>query len=626
MSKNISILSGTPRPLGLSISGKVANFAVFSSKATQVYLGLFQPDGKLLEEIAMQKSDDIWHIAILDLPLGLEYAFRCEGPNKLLFNPTNWLYDPYAKIPTPKRAKAALPSSFDWQDDLPPNIAKKDLIIYEMHVRGFTRDPSSETASPGTYLGFIEKIPFLKKLGINAVELMPIFDSDEMHTKTTLPNYWNYNPYHFFAPKKSYAQTDPVDEFKTLVRELHKAGIEVILDVVYNHTGEGKDKSFAVCFRGLDNHAYYMVDACGHYLNFSGCDNTINCNHPMVKEWILDSLRYWIEEMHVDGFRFDLASVLTRDEKGNVLEPSPLLQAIAGDPIINKKKLIAESWDASGLYQVGEFPKWGPWTEWNDRYRDTVRKFFRGDNGCAGAFANVLTGSEMVYRSFSPLNSINFITAHDGFTLRDLVSYNEKHNLANLEENKDGSDSNNSYNWGFEGATDNAAISSLRERQMRNFLITLFVSQGIPMLVMGDVYGHSSLGNNNPYCQDNRISWFLWDQLEANHKIFQFVCDLIAFRKENPQLTKDSFLKDSDIEWHSPNWNEDSHFVSCTYKGDHPIFLAFNANNHEVQITLPQGNWQLVVNTEEDWKFHKQKNSLPQSITLSAHSCVIARI
>lgn len=624
MSEPLIILDGTPRPLGISVQKGAFNFALFSSHAEKVVLGLFLPGGSLFQEIPMQKTQDIWHVAIEGLPQGLEYAYRCEGPEAMGYSPDIWLIDPYAKILEKGRAKAAIPLPFDWGRDIRPNIALKDLVIYEMHVRGFTKDPSSQTERPGTYLAFIEKIPFLKKLGINAVELMPIFDSDERHTKTGLPNYWNYNPLHFFAPKASYAWQDPIEEFKTLVKLLHENGIEVILDVVYNHTGEGKDRSYKVNFRGIDDFVYYLLKQDGSYLNFSGCDNTFRCNHPAVQQFILDNLRYWVEEMHVDGFRFDLASILTRDENGHVMSPSPLIQAISADPIISRAKLIAESWDASGLYQVGMFPQWGPWSEWNDQYRDAVRKFFRGDRGSAGVFANVLTGSEKIYKHFSPLNSINFVTAHDGFTLRDLVSYSKKHNTDNLEENKDGSDHNHSSNWGEEGETKNPAILQVRERQMRNFLLTLFISQGIPMLTMGDVYGHTSLGNNNPYCQDNRMSWFLWDELKKNEKIFHFVANLIRFRKEHPQLRRTSFLKDSDIEWHSPDWSESSHFVSCTYKGETNLYFAFNASCHEKTIAMPEGQWELVVDTKEDWKFYREKTILPNTVSLSPHSCICA--
>lgn len=636
MTDTLKISNGTPKPLGLSVHAKTSNFALFSSHAEIVTLGLFSMDGTLFKEISMHRTGDIWHVSIENLPTGLDYAFRCRGPKEMCYNPNSWLCDPYAKIIHKNRARAALPKPFDWQKDTSPSVPLKDLIIYEMHVRGFTRDPSSKTSHPGTYLGFIEKIPYLKKLGVNAVELMPIFDSDEMHsnilhpkTKKRLPNYWGYNTFHFFAPKSWYAWQNPVDEFKTLVRELHKNGIEVILDVVYNHTGEGKDKSFAINFRGIDNNVYYMMEPHGHYLNFSGCDNTFNCNHPVVKDLIIDSLRYWVQEMHVDGFRFDLASIFTRDAKGHVLEHSPLIEAIVKDPIIGTTKLIAESWDAAGLYQVGTFPKWGPWSEWNDRYRDTVRCFLKGDKGYSGAFANVLTGSEMIYRGHSPLNSINFITAHDGFSLRDLVSYNQKHNLENGEANKDGNNHNNSWNCGAEGFTNDQTISHLRERQMRNFLLTLFMSQGIPMLVMGDAYGHTSLGNNNPYVQDNELSWFRWDELQKNQKIFQFISNLIHFRKTHTQLSRKHFWEEKEIEWHSAtsnkiDWNDNSRFVACTFKTGENIYLAFNASNSPINVILPTGKWKLLVNTEEDWEFHNDGAVLPPSIELQSHASLLA--
>ncbi len=630
---DLIILRGTPEPLGLSFHKDIANFALFSSHVNQVFLTLFFKDS-LYKKIPLQRTGDIWHIAIEKMPLEMSYVFQCEGPQELLYDPTALLIDPYVKIVKENKGVVTPIPPFDWQGDTPPSIPLSDLILYEMHVRGFTKDASSKVAYPGTYLGLIEKIPYLKELGVNAIELMPIFEFDRHRcfninpeTKEPHINYWGYSPYHFFVPNSWYAVSNPIYEFKTLVRELHKNGIEVILDVVYNHTGEGRDKSFYVNFRGIDNYVYYFMDSQGNYLDFSGCHNTINANYPAVQRLILDSLRYWIEEMHVDGFRFDLASVFTRGMDTNPMPYSPLIEAIAKDPIISKCKLISESWDAAGLYQIGEFPKWGPWSEWNGPYRDIVRNFIKGTPGHAGLFANVLTGSAMLYEN--PLSSINFITAHDGFSLKDLVSYEKKHNLSNGENNQDGNNQNDSWNCGFEGPTTDPAINALRERQMRNFLLALFISQGIPMLSQGDVYGHTCHGNNNPYVQDNQISWFLWDELEKNQKIFQFISLLIGFRKTHPQLREKQFLKQEDVDWHSetpfkPNWDPTVRLICFTLKKKQPLYIAFNAHHEAKTILLPTGNWQQIINTEEDWQFHTKGLPLSSSITLAPYSALLA--
>lgn len=619
----MKLVAGNPNPLGYSIWKNIANFALYSFHAEQVILGLFNKESNPIKEIPLNRTGDIWHIGIEDLPQGLEYAYRCEGPKELFYNPKIWLIDPYAKIVQTDRAKAASPDPFDWQNDQPPKIPHAELIIYEMHVRGFTKHSSSNVSHPGTYLGVVEKIPYLKKLGVNAVELMPIFRFDETLTKTgTRVNYWGYNPLHFFAPMNWYASKDPVLEFKTLVRELHKAGIEVILDVVYNHTGEEDRKSYYVNFRGIDNSVYYLVDKKGNYRNYTGCGNTLNTNHPIVQKLILDSLHYWIEEMHVDGFRFDLASIFTRDPDGHPIEHPPILEAIQKDPIISKVKLIAEPWDAAGLYQLGYFPKCGPWSEWNGRYRDIVRRFIKGTDAKAGVFASALCGSEMIYRSSkTPLSSINFITAHDGFTLSDLVTYQNKHNYDNGEGNRDGNSQNDSWNCGSEGPTDDLKVNALRERQMRNFLLALFVSQGIPMLLMGDESGHTRNGNNNPYVQDNEINWFLWDK--QNPKMFQFVSSLIAFRKELPDLRHTQFLTDGDVEWFT-HWDPSSRLVAFMLKGSPPLYIAFNAHFEPATIELPSGNWHTLVNTSEDWLFHQKNSPVITKVELLPYSSLLA--
>ncbi len=620
----MQVVEGTPSPLGFSKEGSVANFALFSSHAQKVSLSLFQEDHPI-KEIPMNRTQNIWHLGIQDLPQNLEYGFRCDGPKEYLYKSEALLIDPYAKIIRSGRAVATLPPPFDWQGDTPPHIPKEDLIIYEMHVRGFTKHSSSKVNHPGTYLGLMEKIPYLKKLGINAIELMPVFGFDQTYTKKINPqtgqklvNYWGYNPLYFFSPMAWYAERDPILEFKTLVRELHKQGIEVFLDLVYNHTGEENDLSYYIHFRGIDNPVYYLLSPEGEYLNYTGCWNTLNANHPVVTELILDSLRYWVQEMHVDGFRFDLASILTRDPMGKPMAHPPLIEKIAKDPVLSGVKLIAEAWDAAGLYQLGSFPKWGKWSEWNGWYRDTVRKFLKGEEGEAGNFANVLCGSERIYASSkTPLSSLNFITAHDGFTLKDLVSYERKVNLENGENNRDGTDDNNNWNCGCEGETKDPTISALRERQMRNFLLALFLSQGIPMLFMGDEYGHTRKGNNNPYGQDNELNWFLWD--EHNEKMFSFLSSLIAFRKTHPQFRHTQFLEEKEVKWFT-KWDTNSHLVAYQLGSN---YIAFNASSEPVNLILPKGKWHLLVNTADDWIFQKEKIPLT-SIELLPYSAILA--
>lgn len=612
----MQISEGISEPLGLFIQGNIANFALFSQHATKVILGLFW--GKSVEEVVLNRTGDVWHVGVTGTNEEMEYAFRCFGPKENLYNPAVWLADPYAKILNGQiKAKVALPKKFDWQGVKAPLRPLQDLIIYEMHVRGFTRHASSKVANPGTYLGVIEKIPFLKQLGVNAIELMPIFEFDETFPR---PNYWGYNSLHFFAPKRKYAVSDAVSELQTLVKELHKNGIEVILDVVYNHTGEGKEKDRYVNFRGIDNAVYYLIGENGAYLDYSGCGNTFNIGHPIVQKLILDSLRYWVSEMHIDGFRFDLASILTLDSNGQPLSLPPLIEAIGKDPLISQVKLIAEPWDATGLYQLGSFPKWGPWSEWNGRYRDVVRRFLKGTNGKAGVFASVLSGSEMIYRSSkTPLSSLNIVTTHDGFTLRDLVTYQKKNNFANGEANQDGNNQNDSWNCGHEGPTDDPHITALREKQMRNFLLALFVSQGIPMLLMGDEYGHTRQGNNNPYVLDNEINWFLWDKLKQNQKIFRFVSKLIRFRQNHPQLRRTQFLTDREIDWYT-DWDPTSRLVAFSLKN---LYIAFNANYESTQIALPAKQWHQVIHTAEDWEFHEAGKKI-SSVALPPYSSLLA--
>ena len=445
---------------------------------------------------------------------------------------------------------------FDWEGDTALEIPSKDLMIYEAHVRGFTASPTSGVSAPGTFAGLREKIPYLKALGINCLELLPIYEFDEwennrLHPETgeLLLNYWGYSTVGFFAPKAGYAATGglgmQVDELKNLIKELHRAGIEVMLDVVFNHTAEGDQRGPYISYRGIDNKTYYILTPEGYYYNFSGCGNTLNCNHPVVRNMVLDCLRYWAAEYHIDGFRFDLASILGRDQNGAPLPNPPLLESLAYDPVLSKCKLVAEAWDAGGLYQVGSFPAYGRWAEWNGKYRDSIRKLIKGEEGMLGELSNRLQGSPDLYWYRGPTASLNFITCHDGFTLRDMVTYNDKHNEANGEHNSDGANDNNSWNCGAEGETDDAGINALRDRQLRNAATILFLSRGVPMLLMGDEIGHTQYGNNNSYCHDNEISWINWDNAKKKSGQLRFFSKLLAFRHAHPVLPQLQFLRAS---------------------------------------------------------------------------------
>jgi isoamylase len=540
----------------------------------------------------------------------------------------NWneIYQHRARIPF---------DDFDWEDDRPLEISPEDRIIYEMHVRSFTRHPSSEIKHPGTFAGVREKIPYLKELGINAIELMPIFEFDEFEnsrpnpqTGETLYNYWGYSTVGFFAPKAGYAATGKlgmqVDELKALVKELHRNGIEIILDVVFNHTAEGNENGPYISFRGIDNQTYYMLTPDGYYFNFSGCGNTLNCNNPIVRNLVLDCLRYWASEYHIDGFRFDLASILGRDPWGAPLTNPPLLESLAFDPILAKCELIAEAWDAGGLYQVGSFPAYGRWAEWNGKYRDAIRKFIKG-NGSVGEMAQRLQGSPDLYAwcGRAPATSINFITAHDGFTLADLVSYNDKHNEANGENNQDGANDNDSWNCGWEGATDDPAINALRKRQMRNAIALLMVSQGVPMILMGDEVGRTQNGNNNTYCHDSELNWLDWKLLDQNSDLFRFFKHCIAFRKSHPVLRNRQHFQNqdyvgsgyADITWHGTqpwhaDWSPFSHTLAFMLCGKHAregtvednyIYVAMNmhweAHWFELPRLHPGMQWHVFANT-----------------------------
>jgi glycogen operon protein len=515
---------------------------------------------------------------------------------------------------------------FDWGHEHPLNTPLADSVIYEMHVRGFTRDPSSGVSSPGTFRGVVEKIPYLQELGVTAVELMPVTEFEEcdnprrnLLTGEPLRNFWGYQPVSFFAPKAAYARDGraglPVHEFKEMVKALHQAGIEVILDMVFNHTGEGDERGATFCWRGLDNPTYYIVDPkTGRYLNYSGCGNTMNCNHPVVRFQILGALRYWVTEMHVDGFRFDLASILGRGRDGEVLPNPPLIEAIAADPVLAHVKLIAEAWDAAGLYQVGSFPSWGRWAEWNGRFRDEVRRYVKSDGGMTRLLAQRLSGSPDLYRGSAraPWHSINFITSHDGFTLEDLVSYNEKHNWENGEGNTDGHGDNLSWNCGEEGPSSRPEVLALRTRQQRNFLALLLLAQGVPMLLGGDEFGRTQGGNNNAYCQDSRTSWFDWSLLESNRPLFRFTSRLIRFRKLHPSLRRRTFFEDEKrppLAWHGarlnkPDWDGPSRALGMHLTGadgDEPIYIFSNAHWEPCVFELPKlpagRSWRCFLDT-----------------------------
>jgi isoamylase len=652
---NFLLRAGRPFPFGASFVPGGVNFAIFSNHATTCTLVLFERGARSpLVEIPFPDAfriGSVFAMVVFDLNVEeIEYGFRMDGPYKPIeghrFDRHKILLDPYAKavggrdewgqLPdrrNPYQHRARLVSDdFDWLSDRPLETPIEDLVIYEMHVRGFTRHPSSGVKYPGTYAAVREKIPYLKELGVNAVELMPIHEFDELENRFTNPrtgqrllNYWGYSTIGFFAPKAGFAATGKhgmqVDELKALVKELHKNGIEVILDVVFNHTAEGNEDGPTIAYRGIDNKTYYMVRPDGRYYNFSGCGNTMNCNHPVVRNMVLECLRYWAAEYHIDGFRFDLASILGRDAKGNPLSNPPLLESLAGDPILSKCKLIAEAWDAGGLYQVGTFPAYGRWAEWNGKYRDTMRKYLKGDLGQLPEVAARLQGSPDLYSGRGSAASINFITAHDGFTLADLVAYNDKHNWANGENNNDGANDNNSWNCGTEGPTNDMVILNLRRRQIKNAIAMLMVSQGIPMIVMGDEIARTQGGNNNAYCQDNEISWLDWSFKEKNADLFRFCKNAIAFRKAHPILRIPHHFTGhdtagtgyADLTWHGVEaWNVDWEFHSrCLAmmldgsqlpgRRDDMIYIAFNMHweDHTFELpALPNGcRWHLFADT-----------------------------
>jgi isoamylase len=643
---------GRPLPFGATIVPHGVNFSIFSSAADSCTLVLFRKhEREPFIEIEFPREfrvGDVYSIIVFDLEVeNLEYGYRFSGPWNPraghLFDKTKVVCDPYAKVlggrdvwrqrpdwsdPYQHRARLAF-DDFDWEGDTALEIPAKDLIIYEAHVRGFTSSPTSKVSAPGTFAGLREKIPYVKSLGVNCIELLPIFEFDEWencrpHPETGQPliNYWGYSTVGFFAPKAGYAATGglgmQVDELKNLIKELHRSGIEVMLDVVFNHTAEGDERGPYICYRGIDNRNYYILTPEGYYHNFSGCGNTLNCNHPVVRNMVLDCLRYWVSEYHIDGFRFDLASILGRDQNGAPLSNPPLLESLAYDPVLGKCKLVAEAWDAGGLYQVGSFPAYGRWAEWNGKYRDAIRRFIKGDEGMLGEIADRIKGSPDLYWYRGPTASLNFVTCHDGFTLRDLVSYDRKYNEANGEGNKDGANDNNSWNCGWEGETDDPSVNALRKRQIRNAATILFLSRGIPMLLMGDEVGRTQGGNNNCYCQDNALSWMNWDDVKKEAGLLRFFSKLLAFRHAHPVLRSDRFFEHRDyvgsgkpdIAFHGtrvgqPDWGGRClAFLICgkhAIPQDDDIYAAFNMHWDGLPFQVPPApegeSWRVAINT-----------------------------
>jgi glycogen operon protein len=667
---NRRILPGRHYPMGASVRKGGVNFALYSQHAQEVYLLLFdQPYAPPTDVIRMEAcTRRIWHCLVEGLRPGQLYGFKIRGPYEptrgLRFNPHKLLVDPYARALVGKAhnednlllgydanssgmdlvmdtrdntrwvpKSVVVDDSFDWQGDVPPDLALEQLFIYEVHVKGFTAHPSSGVRHPGTYLGFAEKISYLKELGVNAVELLPIHEYcvEDFLTARERTNYWGYNTLGFFAPESTYSTgTTPgcqVEEFKTLVRELHKAGIEVILDVVYNHTAEGSELGPTLSLRGIDNPTYYHLtggpfDPQRFYMNYTGCGNSLDLRHPQVIRYVMDSLRYWVESMHVDGFRFDLASVLGRENDGAFEKTASFFDTISQDPSLSRIKLIAEPWDL-GTYQVGNFPI--DWSEWNGKFRDTMRKFGKGDSGQVSEVGSRLAGSADLYSDDgrSAFNTVNFITCHDGFTLWDLVSYNGKHNEANLEDNRDGTNDNNSWNCGVEGESQDEGVNRLRGQMARNHICHLLFSLGTPMLLGGDEFLRTQRGNNNAYCQDNDISWFDWEACERNSDFRQFVQKAIAFNKRHTILHRRKFHAGvdsnadgvADILWFgtdlsAPDWGDASLRTLCyqldgaeekSEVGDYLLFIILNVDHdlRFVQVPPPKPGmrWYRVVDT-----------------------------
>lgn len=646
--------AGRSHPLGATVVNGGVNFSVFSRHASSMELLFFdreedaQPARVIPLDPVANRTYHYWHVFVPGAQAGQVYGFRVGGPfdpaRGCRFDISKLLLDPYARaVVVPKKysrdaakvkgdnASTAMksvvvdPRAYDWEGDLPLARSASRTIIYEMHVRGFTAHPNSGVASArrGTYAGLIEKIPYLQALGITAVELLPVFQFDAQDCPAGRVNYWGYAPVAFFAPHQAYSSrqdpTGPVDEFRDMVKALHRAGIEVILDVVFNHTAEGDHSGPTQCMRGFDNPTYYILEPDrSRYANYSGTGNTLNANHPIVRRMVLDSLRYWVAEMHVDGFRFDLASILARDPAGGVMSNPPVLWDIESDPALAGTKMIAEAWDAGGLYQVGSFVG-DSWKEWNGRFRDDVRDFFRGEERCVARIADRSLGSPEIYghEEREAEQSVNFVTCHDGFTLNDLVSYNHKHNDANGEDNRDGADDNRSWNCGVEGPSDDPEIEKLRNRQVKNFLTITLLSLGIPMISMGDEVRRTQRGNNNPYCQDNEIGWFDWTLLSRHADVLRFVRLLTPRRlmrsADHDRVSLNQLLRDSEHRWHGvkldqPDWSHYSHSVALgaeLLKEGLQLQLILNAywEPLEFELPLPTGPgavWRRWIDTALD--------------------------
>ena len=638
MNGDLRITPGQCYLLGSTIDPEGVNFSVYSKNSTALELLLFdriddtKPRTVIPLESSRNRTYHYWHVFVPGIQEGQIYGYHAFGPFEpqrgLRFDHEKVLFDPYGKamaVParysrvsasepgdncaTAMKSVVADPSGYDWEGDMPLNRPFVQTVIYELHVGGFTHHPNSglPPETRGTYRGLIDKIPYLTDLGVTAVELLPVFQFDEQDAPDGLVNYWGYSPMSFFVPHKAYSSRKdhlgPLDEFRDMVKAFHRAGIEVILDVVFNHTAEGNHAGPTLCYRGLDNRAYYILEEDrSRYANYTGTGNTLNANQPIVRRLILDSLHYWVEVMHIDGFRFDLASILSRGEDGRPLPNPPILWDIESDPVLAGTKLIAEAWDAAGLYQVGSFIG-DSWKEWNGQFRDDVRRFMKGDRGTVTRLARRLQGSPDLYgaQEREPEKSINFITCHDGFTVNDLVSYNEKHNEANGEGNRDGSDDNLSWNCGVEGPTDDPAIERLRNRQVKNFLALTLLPAGAPLLLMGDEVRRTQRGNNNAYCQDNEISWFDWTELQTHADIHRFVRLLLLMRlnadlaRRRSGWTLNEVLRRASIEWHGmklgrPDWSDESHSLAATARtldGRFLIHLMFNAYWEPLTFELP---------------------------------------
>lgn len=649
---------GTRYPTGATIDPEGTNFSIFSRHATSVELLLYEradspePFQIVRLDPDVNRTYFFWHVYLKGMAPGVHYTWRVDGPHDcshtgFRFNPNVELLDPWARAVTDdfwnrrssnrptdsgpiSMRSVVIDNRYDWEGDKPLRRPIEDTIIYEMHVRGFTRHPSSNVEHPGTFAGLTEKIPYLRDLGITDVELMPVMAFDEQDVldavyQRGLRNYWGYTTHSFFSPHPGYCVSPHkgthVREFRDMVKALHKAGIGVILDVVLNHTSEGGSDGPMLNFKGLVNEVFYHLDPNDRctYRDYTGCGNTTNCNHPLVTLFILQCLEYWVREMHVDGFRFDLASVLTRGEDGNPTRHAPVVWGIEFSEILAQTRIIAEAWDATGLYQVGAFPGFR-WLEWNGRYRDVIRRFVRGERGLVGEVATRLCGSSDLYQHSGrlPINSVNFVTCHDGFTLHDLVSYNEKRNEANCEENRDGTNDNLSWNYGHEGETDDPEILSLRSRQAKNCMAILIVSQGIPMLLAGDEVLRSQRGNNNAYCQDNELSWFHWTLCEKNAEMLRFVRHMIAFRKRHPCLRHTRFLTGAksslspipEIVWHGvrledPDWTDPAGQIlaftlSAAAEGEEDLHVMLNMSDRDRDMALypiPGKRWYRAIDT-----------------------------